>query len=31
VVYAPSKVSYNLGPMNYRTLPAKNLYASHVD
>ena len=27
VIYTPSKVSYNLSPMNYRTLPAKNLYA----
>ena len=27
VVYAPSKVSYGIEPMNYQTLPTKNLYA----
>ena len=27
VVYAPSKVSYSIDPMNYQTLPTKNLYA----
>jgi hypothetical protein len=27
VVYTPSKVSYSIDPMNYQTLPTKNLYA----
>ena len=27
VIYAPSKVSYGIEPMNYQTLPTKNLYA----